>query len=109
MSRIKGGNHVGIVRKWLQWNAINGDSVTWGSADVLKFSRTLTPALFEKLAQDIRDASVEEIRGNIEGLEVFVDRIRSAVENKSEDTDISWDIMMLESELKNILEELNGF
>lgn len=31
----EGGSWLGAVRNWIQWNCLNGDSVTWGSNDDL--------------------------------------------------------------------------
>jgi len=51
---------IGIVRKWIQWNTLNGDRVIWGSDDVLQFNRVLGVKDMEDLAMEI-DASVVEI------------------------------------------------
>lgn len=60
MSSIKGGAHLGVVRRWMQRSAVNGDTVTWGSNEELHFFSNLTPAVFEQLAQDIADAVLRE-------------------------------------------------
>jgi hypothetical protein len=46
---------LGIMREWIQWHALNGSSVTWGSNEVLRFTRPLTVKDFEDLALLIRD------------------------------------------------------
>jgi hypothetical protein len=48
-----GGSHLGTIRSWIQWNCLNGDSVTWGSQDPLKFKGSITVKEFETLAVDI--------------------------------------------------------
>ena len=44
---------IGIVRKWIQWNAENGSTVTWGSNDVLRFNKDLKVKDLENLALEI--------------------------------------------------------
>jgi hypothetical protein len=105
MSTIKGGKHIGKVRSWIQWNAINGSEVTWGSQEPLRFSKQITPAMLERLAQDIRDASMDEIRGNLESLKRIADRLSDPDDTPSHD----WDIKLLQEDLKSIIEKLGGF
>lgn len=51
---------LGIVRRWIQRNALNGSDVTWGSNDALRFNRSLTVKDLEELALDIAEGSPEE-------------------------------------------------
>ena len=44
----KGGPWLAAARNWLQHNTINGDSVTWGSNDIIK--PALTVKQIEELA-----------------------------------------------------------
>ena len=44
---------LGIVREWIQWNALNGSAVKWNSDDVLQFNKSLTVRDFEQLAAEI--------------------------------------------------------
>lgn len=48
---------LGIMRKWLQRNALNGSDVTWGSEDVVRFNRELTVQDFEALATEFINKS----------------------------------------------------
>ncbi len=107
---IKGGRHLGTVREWMQRCARNGDQVTWGSQEELHFSRMLTPALFEQLAQDIRDAALSELSRDLkEALRVF-NRI---VETTKDVEDLpgktkgshQWDLMLLREKLTELVED----
>lgn len=55
---IKGGAHLGVVRRWMQWHAANGDQVTWGSHTLLCVDLHVDD--LERIAQDVRDAVLEE-------------------------------------------------
>jgi len=57
----KGGEHLGCVRNWSQWNAANGEYVSWGSDTELRMRRAITPKLLEDLACDIATAALREI------------------------------------------------
>ena len=46
---------LGIVRNWIQWNAFNGSTVTWGTDQILMFKRPLTVMDLEKLAVEIEE------------------------------------------------------
>ena len=61
MFGIKGGAHLGVVRNWIQRKAWNGENVTWGSLEYLRL-HDLTVSDLEHLAQDIRDAVLEEFK-----------------------------------------------
>jgi hypothetical protein len=37
----QGGEWLGAARKWLQWNKLNGSSVTWGSNEVINTPMTV--------------------------------------------------------------------
>jgi len=53
---------LGKMREWVQRNAINGSTVTWGSDEVLRFSRSLTVKDFEELAMELsRDKEIQEL------------------------------------------------
>jgi hypothetical protein len=49
----KGGSWLGAIRSWIQWNAINGSQVTWGSDEPLRFTKALTVKDLEELAAEI--------------------------------------------------------
>ena len=53
-----GGEWLGAARSWVQWNCRNGNSVTWGSGDVL--SPPLTIRQVEDLAARVADAANSE-------------------------------------------------
>lgn len=46
---------LGIMRRWIQHNALNGDRVIWGSNDVLHFNRVLGVRDLEEIAIEIMD------------------------------------------------------
>lgn len=52
---VESGPHLGLVRNFIQWHAINGSDVTWGSNDLVRFSSVTVDDL-EQLAQRIYDA-----------------------------------------------------
>ena len=53
---------LGKMREWVQRNAINGSTVTWGGDEVLRFSRSLTVKDFEELAMELsRDKEIQEL------------------------------------------------
>lgn len=47
-----GGEWLGIARSWIQWNAHNGDTVTWGSDETLQL-RSISVREIEMLAAKI--------------------------------------------------------
>jgi hypothetical protein len=55
--KSKGGNWLGAVRTWIQWNCINGDSVTWGSNDELR--APITVKRLEDAASEAAYAAIE--------------------------------------------------
>jgi len=59
--KVTSGPHLGVVRSWIQWNFLNGDQITWGSQDPLISKRAFTPHELERLAEDIRDAVMDEV------------------------------------------------
>lgn len=63
---IASGDHLGEIRKWMQWRFVNGDRVTWGSEEFLS-GTSLTVREMEELAQRIRDASVRELFRKLKG------------------------------------------
>lgn len=52
---VKSGEHLRVVRSWMQRKALNGDRVTWSSDEFLTL-RPLTVLDLEQLAQEIADA-----------------------------------------------------
>jgi hypothetical protein len=57
----KGGSWLGTARHWIQTNAYNGDSVTWGSEDELRRG-PLTVRDVEYLASIVAAAAINEER-----------------------------------------------
>lgn len=49
---VKGGPHLGAVRRWIKWNVKNGDQLTWGTD---QSCGTFTVAKLEELAQYIAE------------------------------------------------------
>lgn len=68
MSKIKSGSHLSVVRSWIQRNALNGESVTWGSEQFLQL-KSQTVSDLENLAQEIRDAVEAENKPFLKGKE----------------------------------------
>lgn len=60
---LHGGKWLGAAREWLQWNTLNGDSVTWGSSDVLRPSMTVK--MVEEMAAHIAAAAINEERERV--------------------------------------------
>lgn len=57
---LKGGKWLGAAREWIQWNVVGGDSVTWGSNEILRTD--FTPKMIEDLAAHVAAAAVNEER-----------------------------------------------
>jgi hypothetical protein len=55
------GAHIGAIHNWIQWNAFNGDRVTWGSDERLNLKRALTVRELEEIAQRVADAVIDDI------------------------------------------------
>ena len=58
MNIQQGGKWLGAARSWLQWNTRNGESVTWGSQDVI--DPPMTVKMIEDLAAKVAEAAIEE-------------------------------------------------
>ena len=58
MNTKQGGKWLGAARTWLQWHTRNGESVTWGSQDVIE--PQMTVKMVEELAANVAEAAVEE-------------------------------------------------
>lgn len=58
-----GGAWLGFMHDRIKWDASNGESVTWGSHDVLNMRMQMTPAYFEDLAANIAAAAINEALG----------------------------------------------
>ena len=61
MSKLTGGPHMGVVRSWIKWRFNNGDQVDWGTQTLLTTGRSFTVCELETLAQEIRDAVLDEV------------------------------------------------
>ena len=57
----QGGEWLNEAREWLQSNALNGDSLTWGSDEVIQFKNPITVKEFELFCAGV--AFLAEIRG----------------------------------------------
>jgi hypothetical protein len=53
----RGGEWLGVARNWIQWNCRNGESVTWGSRDVLE--RSFTVADIEQIAAKVAASAMK--------------------------------------------------
>lgn len=60
LNAMKGGPHLGVARNWIKWHARNGESVTWGTHELLQVDLHVDD--LERIAQDIRDAVLEEFK-----------------------------------------------
>lgn len=60
MPAKKYGAHIGAIHSWIQWNAFNGDRVTWGSDEVLNLKRALTVRDLENIAQMVADVVIDD-------------------------------------------------
>jgi hypothetical protein len=60
MPAEKFGAHIGAIHRWIQWNAIRGDQVAWGSNEPLVLKRNVSPALLEDVAQEVADAVIDD-------------------------------------------------
>ena len=65
ITEVKSGAHVGELRRWVQWNARNGDCVKWGSQEIVAL-KPQTMHELEILAQQIKDAITSEQKHTIE-------------------------------------------
>lgn len=59
-----GGEWLGSIRNWIQWNASNGSDVTWGSHEYLKL-KSLTVSDLEALAAQIALATLRQFKNNL--------------------------------------------
>lgn len=59
--KCMGGNWLGSIRSWIQFNAMNGSDVTWGSNEFVKL-RHLTVFELECLAAQIALATLEQFK-----------------------------------------------
>ncbi len=58
----RGGQHLGSVREWIKCKARNGESVTWGSPDILQLRYPLTVQLLEDLACRVAAATLNDFK-----------------------------------------------
>lgn len=73
---LHGGKWLGAAREWLQWNTLNGDSVKWGSSDVLR--PNMTVKMVEEMAAHIAAAAINEERERVRSNADFRDGGREA-------------------------------
>jgi hypothetical protein len=59
-----GGNWLGRIRSWIQWNAYNGDDVNWGSDSYLRL-KSLTVKDMETIASQIAADALVEYSDNL--------------------------------------------
>ena len=59
MSFIAGGSYISTVRSWMQRKFNNGDKAIWGGNEYLS-GTGLTPHDMELLAEDIKNAAIDE-------------------------------------------------
>lgn len=65
-----GGNWLGAVRTWIQWNCVNGSSVTWGSHDELR--APITVKRLEDAAGEAAYAAIEPFMDIEKGIREMV-------------------------------------
>lgn len=61
MSKVTSGRHLSVIRTWIQYNALNGDSVIWGSDEPLQLKQALTSKELDGLAEAIKEASLRDM------------------------------------------------
>ena len=57
-----GGAWLGALRSWLQWHTVNGDSVTWGSDEVIRLKGNLTQEVLQDICSDVAAAAISEYK-----------------------------------------------
>ena len=62
---VQSGAHLGTMRSWIQRNAGNGETVTWGSQEFVAL-KPLTAHDLDWLAQRIKNAIANENKHKIE-------------------------------------------
>lgn len=67
-----GGTWLGFIREFIQSRFLNGDSVTWGSNDVLRTPRSFTVAEMETLAADVTHVAFKERSDSLQSLIGFL-------------------------------------
>lgn len=60
-----GGPHLGAVRRWMQQNFRNGETVQWGSRDEFLTGTSLTPFQMDQLATDVMTAIMLEVKQKV--------------------------------------------
>lgn len=55
-----GGAWLGRARSWIQYNCMNGETVTWGSDDVLE--KTFTVRDIEELSARVAASAINEYK-----------------------------------------------
>jgi hypothetical protein len=80
--KSKGGKWLGAVRNWIQWNCINGDSVTWGSNEELRMSRRFTVKVIEEIGVAAAYAQLQNMQ---EELKSIADALRTFREEETND------------------------
>jgi hypothetical protein len=63
-----GGDHLAVVRSWIQVSFIDGDTCTWGSTEPFKGCKIAqSPLMYEHLANRIAAAAISEYGFRIKG------------------------------------------
>jgi hypothetical protein len=76
---------LGKMREWIQWNAINGSSVIWGSDDIPKFQRNLSVKFFEELALELsQDKEIEILQAERGTKQLCIDDLKRELKIMSE-------------------------
>ena len=96
---VQSGAHLGTMRSWIQRNAGNGETVTWGSQEFVAL-KPLTAHDLDRLAQDIKDAVVEEQKGTIQNIIRYLKVAKDAKEDLCE-----FNIMRCIQDLESLLGE----
>lgn len=75
---------LGETRKYIQWNFLNGDNVTWGSDDILK--PYMTVAKLESFAQGIAnplESKILILENQVKNLEKKIQALNNVVALKN--------------------------
>lgn len=100
--KSKGGSWLGAVRSWIQWNCVNGDSVTWDSNDELR--SPVTVKRLEDAAGDAAWATIEPFYNIEKGLrEMFAMQLNEGKSAKKVIEEMKEGFKKLEKQLSNFV------
>lgn len=60
-----GGEWIGAVRNWIQWNATNGDRCEWNNNTPLHFRRNITPEFLFEFGAQVARMTLEQFKHHL--------------------------------------------